>query len=65
MTKEETDKLINLLDKYRGDYIGVCERRRAAEQGKIEGANYMFAKLLMLMGAERNDSDESNTESEE
>lgn len=65
MTKEEKDKLINLLDNYRGDYVGGCERRRAAEQGKIEGANYMFAKLLILMGAEGRDSYESNTESEE
>ena len=55
MTKEEKDKIINFLDNYRSDYVGGCEKRRASEQGKIEGANYMFGKLLTLMGAVKED----------
>lgn len=57
MTKEEKDKIINFLDNYRSDYVGGCEKRRASEQGKIEGANYMFGKLLTLMGAVKEDQE--------
>ena len=50
MTKEEKDKILNLLTEDRNYYSRECERRITAEQGKIIGADYMVQRFLDILG---------------
>lgn len=52
MTKEQKDKILNLLTEEKNDYARECEKRIIAEQGKIIGAGYMLQRLLNILGTE-------------
>lgn len=47
MTKEQKDKILKALAEDRNDYAREIERRIAAEQGKITGADYMLQRLFL------------------
>lgn len=52
MTKEQKDKILNLLAEGRNDYARECEKRIVAEQGKITGADYMCRRFIDILGTE-------------
>lgn len=52
MTKEQKDKIIKVLVKDRNDYAIDCNRRITKENGKIEGADYMFQRFLDILRTE-------------
>lgn len=52
MTKEQKDKIFKALAEDRNDYARECERRIAAEQGKITGADYMIQRFFVVLNAE-------------
>lgn len=49
MTKEQKDKILKALVENRNNYARECERRIAAENGKITGADYMLQRFLDVL----------------
>ena len=58
MTKEQKDKILKALAEDRNDYAREIEKRIAAEQGKIVGANYMIQRFLFILDTEDDESEE-------
>lgn len=52
MTKEQKDKILNLLAEDRNNYARECEKRITAENGKITGADYMIQRFLDILRTE-------------
>ena len=52
MTKEQKDKILKSLAEDRNNYARECERRIAAENGKIIGADYMLQRFLDVLSKE-------------
>ena len=52
MTKDQKDKIFKALAEDRNDYARDCNRRIAKENGKIEGADYMFQRFLDILNTE-------------
>lgn len=52
MTKEQKDKILKALAEDRNDYAREIERRIAAEQGKITGADYMLQRFINILNTE-------------
>jgi hypothetical protein len=49
MTKEQKDKILELMAEERNCYASGCNRRIAEEQGKIIGADYMLQRFLDVL----------------
>jgi len=52
MTKEQKDKILNVLTEDRNDYARECRNRIIQEQGKIMGADYMLQRFLDILRLE-------------
>lgn len=52
MTKEQKGKILKALADDRNNYARECERRIAAENGKITGADYMLQRFLDVLRTE-------------
>ena len=52
MTKEQKDKILKAIAEDRNDYARDCDRRIAAEEGKIIGADYMLQRFLDVLRTE-------------
>lgn len=52
MTKEQKDKILQVLEEDRDDYASACKSRAIMEQGKIMGADYMLHSLRNLLETE-------------
>lgn len=50
MTKEQKEKMLDLLADSRKAYVIECERKIVEEKGKITGADYMFQHIAELVG---------------
>lgn len=61
MTKEQRNKILDALAEERNDYARECTKRIVRENGKVEGADYMFQRLLDILNAEA----EAETDKEE
>ena len=59
MIKEQEDKILKALAEDRNDYARECERRIAAENGKITGADYMLQRFLDVLRTEVEPQEES------
>lgn len=57
MTREEKNKLLELMGKERNSYSEQVNREIDRLYGKIEGADYMLNRLLDLI---HNDNEEKN-----
>lgn len=52
MTKEQKDKILKKLAEERNYFARECEKRIAAEQGKIMAADYMCHRFLDVLNLE-------------
>ena len=48
MTKEQKDKILKVLAEDRNNYARDCQERIEREYGKIEGADFMLQRFLVL-----------------
>ena len=48
MTKEQKDKILKVLVEDRNNYARDCQERIEREYGKIEGADFMLQRFLVL-----------------
>ena len=55
MTREEKDKLLDLMGKERNSYSQYLNKEEARMQGKIEGMDYILNRLLDYL---HNDSED-------
>jgi len=57
MTKEQKDKILNVLVEDRNNFARDCDRQIAVEQGKVRGADYMLQRFLDVLRTEREDEE--------
>lgn len=58
MTKEEKDKLLDLMSKERNDYAQHIAIEEAKLRGKIEGAEYMRYRFLDYLRGDEDGNDD-------
>jgi len=62
MTEEQRDKILKAIAEDRNNYARDCDRRIAAENGKIAGADYMLQRFFDVLRTEVDPKERSDQE---
>lgn len=52
------EKLLNRLTIERNNFVKDCEHRKAIEDGKVMGADYILQRILEIINAEETEVEE-------